>query len=113
MVSDETSEPQPGDPVTSEEWTSIWKLLGVCAILIILSFCAAFKQEEDFATFLGFSGEAASVGGILVGLVSSTIFGLIDNGGLYFGMSSLDPLFLDLKMGDLESAGWGNTFSDF
>lgn len=114
MSSDETSEPQPGDPVTSDEWKSIGILIAVCTVLIILSFCAAFfTQDEGFATFMGFAGDAATIGGILVGFVSSTIFGLIDNGGLYFGMSSLDPIFRSMKMDDLESAGWGNTFSDF
>ena len=109
-------EPKPGDPVTSDEWKSIGILTGVCIVLIILSFCAAFFTRKDtggVAEFLGFAGESATVGGILVGLVSSTIFGLIDNGGLYFGMSSLDPIFRSQKMDDLESAGWGNTFSDF
>lgn len=111
-----TDEPKPGDPVTSAEWKSIGILTGVCVVLIILSFCAAFftrKESGGVVEFLGFAGESATVGGILVGLVSSTIFGLIDNGGLYFGMSSLDPIFRSKKMDDLESAGWGNTFSDF
>jgi len=112
-----TSEPQPGDPVTSKEWKSIGYLVLVCVILIVLSFVAAFftrKEKGDgINDFLGFTGKSATIGGILVGLVSSTIFGMIDNGGLYFGMSSLDPIFRSKKLDNLESAGWGNTFSDF
>ena len=37
------------------------------------------------------------------------VFGMIDNGGLFFGMSALDPF---LPSGELTRAGLGNTFSD-
>ena len=112
----DSGELPPGTPVTSKEWKSIWTLLGVCLVLVIISFCAAFftrKDTEGVGAYLGFSGTSATWGGVLVGLVSSTIFGLIDNGGLYFGMSSLDPIFRSYSMDSLMSAGWGNTFSDF
>ena len=42
-----TSEPQPGDPVTSKEWKSIGYLVLVCVILIVLSFVAAFFTRKE------------------------------------------------------------------
>jgi len=100
--------------LTSDEKKNIANLLIVCTVLIVISFCAAYFTSKDKSAgvlgFLGFTGPTATVKGVLVGLVSSTIFGMIDNGGLYFGMDALDPI---LPGDDLEKAGWGNTFSDF
>ena len=99
--------------LTSPEKSRIIKLFVVCIVLIIGAFCAAYftsPKREGVAAFLGFSGPVFAFKPILVGLVSSTIFGMIDNGGLYFGMDSLDPI---LPGDELEKAGWGNTFSDF
>ena len=98
----------------SKQKSAITKLLITCLILIIVSFLLAYytlpQPRESVFEFLGFTGKDATVSGFLVGLVSSVIFGMIDNGGLYFGMSALDPI---LPGDDLEKAGWGNTFSDF
>ena len=92
----------------------IVNLMMVCVILIAVSFCMAYFTSKDKSGgvigFLGLSGPSFNMRGILVGLVSSTIFGLIDNGGLYFGMSALDPI---LPGDGVEKVGWGNTFSDF
>ena len=98
----------------SKQKSAIRNLLITCLILIIVSFSAAYytlpQPRESVFEFLGFTGKSATVSGFLVGLVSSVIFGMIDNGGLYFGMSALDPI---LPGDELEKAGWGNTFSDF
>tara|TARA_Y100000991_G_scaffold215269_1_gene205156 strand:- start:177 stop:719 length:543 start_codon:yes stop_codon:yes gene_type:complete len=101
--------------LSSDQKKSIMYLLIVCVILIVVSFAAAYftlptKPSGGVAEFLGFKGKDATVSGFFVGLVSSVIFGMIDNGGLYFGMDALDPI---LPGDDLEKAGWGNTFSDF
>jgi hypothetical protein len=92
----------------------IVNLLVVCLILTVASFCMAYFTTRDrrggIIQFLGLSGPTFNTKGILVGLVSSTIFGMIDNGGLFFGMSALDPI---LPGDEIEKAGWGNTFSDF
>ena len=99
--------------LTTTQKSRIAKLFVVCIILIIGAFCAAYftsPRREGVASFLGFTGSVFSFKPILVGLVSSTIFGMIDNGGLYFGMDALDPV---LPGDELEKAGWGNTFSDF
>ena len=101
--------------ITSAQKKSIMVLLIVCLALIVVSFTGAYftlqsKPSGGVLEFLGFTGPDATVSGFFVGLVSSVIFGMIDNGGLYFGMDALDPI---LPGDDLEKAGWGNTFSDF
>ena len=105
----------PSTSLTSDQKKNIAVLLIVCLILIVISFSAAYftlpsAPSGGVLEFLGFTGTNASISGFLVGLVSSVIFGMIDNGGLYFGMDALDPI---LPGDELEKAGWGNTFSDF
>ena len=46
---------------------------------------------------------------ILKGFVMGTVFGVMDNGGVWFGMDSLDPLLPD---GILTKAALGNTYSN-
>lgn len=116
--------------LTSEETKNIVTLLVVCVVLCVLAALLAWFTRTDskqtVAQFLGFSSyysddssKLASVttfgylGSVLVGLVSNIIFGLVDNGGLYFGMEALDPLFELFTSDELEKAGYGNTFSDF
>ena len=99
--------------LTSPQKSRIIKFFVICIVLIICAFCAAYftsPKRDGVARFLGFTGPVFAYKPILVGLVSSTIFGMIDNGGLYFGMDTLDPI---LPGDELEKAGWGNTFSDF
>lgn len=52
---------------------------------------------------------------ILVGLVSSTVFGFLDNAGLFFGSNQLDDVFQTFPYADDANcfAGQGNTQSDF
>ena len=102
--------------ITSEQRTALFKMLGACLVLIIISFCAAFFTQnpsdgvkQTLGEFIGFSSKYG-VKQIIVGLVSSTVFGMVDNGGLFFGMDALDPF---LWGNELEKAGLGNTFSDF
>ena len=48
-------------------------------------------------------------------MTSGFVFGLIDNGGLFFGMDALEPLFEKYfpdGQHDLVKSGLGNTFSD-
>lgn len=46
---------------------------------------------------------------IIKGFGMGIVFGMIDNGGLWFGMSALDPI---LPKGILTKAAFGNVFSD-
>ena len=100
------------EKVTNEQKQALYKMLGACLVLIVLSFILAYSTTSENLTvmeFFGFSSKYG-IGSILVGLVSSTIFGMVDNGGLFFGMDALDPF---LPGDSLEKAGLGNTFSDF
>ena len=46
---------------------------------------------------------------IAKGFGVGVVFGMLDNGGLWFGMSALDPI---TPKGFLTKAGYGNVFSD-
>jgi len=69
------------------------------------------RQYGEWVSFAWFmNGDRAfSVRVLLLSMVSAIVFGFIDNAGLFFGMSALAPYF---PGGDIEKAGWGNTFSD-
>lgn len=103
--------------ITNEQRKSLYIMLGSCLVLIIISFLLAFFTQppgtdgvkKTVAQFIGFSTEFG-IKQIMVGLVSSIVFGIVDNGGLFFGMDALDPF---LWGNELEKAGLGNTFSDF
>jgi hypothetical protein len=111
--------------LTPPQRAKIWWLIGICVVLCGVSGALAFytrpktlfvkgqigtapQGKVGFAEFFGFNHSLFSLN-VLVGLVSGTVFGFIDNGGLYFGMDALDPI---LPGDNLEKAGWGNTFSD-
>ena len=48
----------------------------------------------------------------LVAMVGPIIFGLIDNGGLFLGMSVIEDYLQSIGYSSLIAAGFGNTFSD-
>jgi len=48
----------------------------------------------------------------LVAMVGPIIFGLIDNGGLFLGMSMIEDYIQSLGYNSMIAAGFGNTFSD-
>ena len=77
------------------------------------------KETGESLTLSEFFGVNKSFPEIMkamgVGMASGFVFGLIDNGGLFFGMSALDPVFVrHFPDGDHElvKSGLGNTFSD-
>ena len=91
----------------------LYILIGV-SILIIVVFCLiAYHTELQRRPELGLwefvIGEDLSFNSILVGMSSGVIFGILDNGGLFFGMDALDPF---LPKGKLIPAGLGGTFSN-
>lgn len=67
-----------------------------------------FNDKNNVLAFLDIS-PFPSLLSILTGMAANIVFGIIDNGGLFFGMSALDPF---LPEGELTRAGLGNTFSD-
>jgi hypothetical protein len=96
--------------LTKEEKRKLIILLVVSTILILLMGFIAFKTDKskDILSFLGIY-PFPSLLSILVGMSANIVFGIIDNGGLFFGMDALDPI---LPEGELTRAGLGNTFSD-
>ena len=90
-------------------------LVVVCVALIVVAGHFAFKSTNEdrkekltLAEFLGLK-PVPSLKSVLVGMSAGLVFGFIDNFGLYFGMSALDPY---LPKDKLLAAGLGNTFSD-
>jgi len=125
-----SQEEDNNNKLTSEETKNIATLLIICLVLCVASALLAWFTRTDskqtVAQFLGFSSYYSDdpsklalvttfgyLGSVLVGLVSNIIFGMVDNGGLYFGMEALDPFFELFTNDELEKAGYGNTFSDF
>lgn len=97
---------------TNDDYKKLYNMLLWSAGLSLAAFVLAYSTlptRETVLEFLGFSYRYPW-SSVFVGLVSSTIFGMVDNGGLYFGMEALDPF---LPGDELERAGLGNTFSDF
>ena len=88
-------------------------LVYVSILMVVIMFLtiALIKMNGEWVSFSWFmNGDRAfSVRVLLLSMVSAMVFGFIDNAGLFFGMSALDPY---LPGGELEKAGWGNTFSD-
>lgn len=77
----------------------------------ILSFGVVAYMMNDKKSVLEFLDirPFPSLISIVTGMVANIVFGIIDNGGLLFGMSALDPF---LPKGELTRAGLGNTMSD-
>tara|TARA_B100000401_G_scaffold413535_1_gene333771 strand:- start:710 stop:1195 length:486 start_codon:yes stop_codon:yes gene_type:complete len=106
-------------PPTTEQAYALYKLLAICAIFIFISgnvSYSIYKQKNPKSNFNEwFNGKNFSFKSILVGMCSGIIFGFIDNAGLWYGMSALDPYIKYYGLGTDGSnamAGWGNTFSD-
>lgn len=108
--------------LTGGESSAIINLLVVCIILIGIAFFGLCMSEKYRAKkegrkpqspleILGFSSKFTWKH-IMVGMASNIIFGMIDNGGLFFGMDALDPILPTKPGEDLLKAGYGNTFSD-
>lgn len=91
--------------------------VGLIAIAGYYAYTIAKKQHTEktgqhlsFWSFMNGGVPTPSMKSVWVGMASGVVFGFIDNAGLWFGMSALDPF---LPGGALTKAGLGNTFSDF
>lgn len=95
---------------TEEEKKNLIKFLAICLVLIFIFGIVAYNMSDN-TNVLAFLDiyPFPSMASILTGIVSNVVFGIIDNGGLFYGMSALDPF---LPKGELTRAGLGNTFSD-
>lgn len=113
------------ETLTQKEVENIQRLLGISLALITVTGAIAFRMKQQKQSslsvqeFLGLSSHwftsQRGLQTMLVGMVGGFIFGMIDNGGLWFGMDALDPFFvkkLGVQSGSNEAAGLGNTFSD-
>ena len=82
----------------------------ICISMIVLAGAYAFytSDEPSVLNFLGIY-PFPSIAAIFTGMIANIVFGIIDNGGLFFGMRALDPF---MPKGELTRAGLGNTFSD-
>jgi hypothetical protein len=96
--------------ITKEEKLNLLKFLTICVILVLIFGIIAYNMSDktNVLSFLDIY-PFPSMASILTGIVSNVVFGIIDNGGLFYGMSALDPF---LPKGELTRAGLGNTFSD-
>lgn len=61
--------------------------------------CVEREEEPSLYNFFGI-GQLIDPKSLMVGMFAGIIFGLIDNGGLWFGIDSLEPLF------DPENVPW-------
>tara|TARA_B110000483_G_scaffold231652_1_gene298287 strand:- start:1105 stop:1494 length:390 start_codon:yes stop_codon:yes gene_type:complete len=79
--------------------------------MLILLFGSVAYTMSDSSSVMSFLGvyPFPTLISIVTGMMANLVFGMIDNGGLFFGMSALAPF---LPKGELTRAGLGNTFSD-
>jgi len=118
-------QPLASTTLTSEEMSGIQRLLLISLLLILVAGFAAYRarlRNDPGLTVKEFLGLNANYllterGRmiILVGMIGGIIFGIIDNAGLWFGLSALEPLFikkLGVAPGSNEMAAFGNLFSD-
>ena len=96
--------------ITEEDKKRLFIFLFICSGLILIFGVVAymFNDKANVLAFLDIRPFPSLIS-ILTGMVANIVFGMIDNGGLFFGMSALDPF---LPKGELTRAGLGNTFSD-
>ena len=103
-----------GKQRTTEERKAAIMLLVYVTILMLIVMLLTIMTIKQYGEWVSFSwfingDKPFSMRVLLLSMVSAMVFGFIDNAGLFFGMSALDPY---LPGGELEKAGWGNTFSD-
>jgi len=83
---------------------------GIIIVLLAIAIFLAkkYKQWKSFTWFI--NGEQRfTMKALILGMLSSVVFGFVDNSGLWFGMDALNPY---LPQGELTKAGWGNGFSN-
>lgn len=98
---------------TSPVMKVVWLFVAVIVIILVMFFITMWMAKSRgkwrSTTWLLNGDRKFAVRTLLLGGMSAMAFGFVDNAGLFFGMDALDPY---LPGGELERAGWGNTFSD-
>lgn len=88
-------------------------LLSFAGIIVILFAIAVYlaKKRNQWKSFIWFMNgdQRFTFKALILGMISSIVFGFVDNSGLWFGMDALNPY---LPEGDLTKAGYGNGFSN-
>ena len=107
--------------ISTIEKKRLQKLMIISYILIVILGTITYKYKNekykkknhrDLTFFEFINGgpiDSTFLKRVLKGLGVGIVFGIIDNGGLWFGMDALDPI---LPKGTLTRAGFGNVFSD-
>jgi|TARA_B110000261_G_scaffold135564_1_gene153086 hypothetical protein len=95
---------------TYDDKVRLAKFVTVCVVLILTAGVIAyhFNENKNVLSFLGVYPFPTLLS-IFTGMAANIVFGMIDNGGLFFGMDALTPF---LPEGELTRAGIGNTVSD-
>lgn len=96
--------------ITQEQKQNLIVFVMICVFLILGFGLIAYmmNDKKNVLEFLDIRPFPSLIS-IVTGMVANIVFGIIDNGGLFFGMSALDPF---LPKGELTRAGLGNTMSD-
>jgi len=94
--------------------TKVFVLLASFAGIIIVLFGISVylaKSKNQWKSFTWFMNgdQKFTIKALILGMMSSVVFGFVDNSGLWFGMDALNPY---LPSGELTKAGWGNMFSN-
>lgn len=102
------------EPATPEQKRKLAMLLLVTAGIIAAAFymtALLAKSHGKWKNAVWFlNGEQKfTLRALLLSMASGVVFGLVDNGGLFFGMDALEPF---LPEGELTRAGWGSTYSN-
>lgn len=110
MVKEEEEISNINNEISFEQKKKLLTFITISIVLILVGGLIAYKfsGKKTMLSFLDIK-PFPSILAIFTGMFANIVFGMIDNGGLFFGMSALDPF---LPEGELTRAGLGNTFSD-
>lgn len=92
-------------------WGSILIILvvgGICYMYLKNHYKDNENKEFTLTEFINGTDGFPPMKNILVGMVFGTVFGFIDNAGMFFGMDALEPF---LPREGFIAAGIGNTYS--
>ena len=103
-----------GEPATPEQKRKLARLIigtvGVIAAAFFMTALLAMSHGKWKGSVWFLNGEQKfTTRALLLSMASGVVFGIVDTGGLFFGMDALKPF---LPEGELTRAGWGSTYSN-